>query len=401
MRDFPACTETSRVKILHVIHSADPRGGGPIEGIRQLGHAMAGDGIATEVLSLDDPAAPWIGEFPFPLHATGPSRWGYGYNPRAIPWLRQNRKNFDAVILNGLWQFGSLAVWRALRGTPTPYYVYPHGMLDPWFKRQYPLKHLKKLPYWVAIEYRVLRDARAVLFTSEQERLDARESFSLYQCREEITGYGIAPPPGDGDAQAAAFLNHHPALKGRRIILFLGRVHEKKGCDLLLHAWKEFQTSGEAQKANACLVMAGPADHTYGLAMKELASRLGLDQSVLWTGMLANDLKWGSLRVADAFILPSHQENFGISVVEALGCGTPVLISDKINIWREIDMGNAGLIENDDMEGTLQLLRRWFSLDKPRRKEMSQQALACFETHFHVARTAKKLSAVLNLHSAT
>ena len=91
------------------------------------------------------------------------------------------RPEYDAVIVHGIWQYNSFGVWRALAGTATPYFVFPHGMLDPWFKRTYPLKHMKKLLYWPWGEYRVLRDAAAVLFTSEEERQLARESFSLYQ----------------------------------------------------------------------------------------------------------------------------------------------------------------------------------------------------------------------------
>ena len=81
---------------------------------------------------------------------------------------------FDAVIINGLWQYHSFGAWRALRGTATPYYVFPHGMLDPWFKRSFPLKHLKKWLYWPWAEYRVLRDARAVIFTCEAESSSRR-----------------------------------------------------------------------------------------------------------------------------------------------------------------------------------------------------------------------------------
>jgi len=149
------------MKILHVIHSVDPRGGGPIEGIRQLIPALASQGVAMEVMSLDAPGAPGTTDFPVPLHTTGPSRSGYGYNPLAVPWLKKNQRNYNAIIVNGLWQYAGFASWRALRHTSTPYYVYPHGMLDPWFKRQYPLKHLKKWLYWPWGEYRVLRDARA------------------------------------------------------------------------------------------------------------------------------------------------------------------------------------------------------------------------------------------------
>jgi hypothetical protein len=158
------------VKILHVIHSVNPRGGGPIEGIRQLAPALAAQGVAMEVMSLDAPDAPLDTRFSRSVAHHRPLPFGYGYTPAGRSLAETKSSRYDAVIVNGLWQYAGFAVWRALRGTATPYYVYPHGMLDPWFKRRYPLKHLKKWLYWPWAEYRVLRDATAVLFTSEEEK---------------------------------------------------------------------------------------------------------------------------------------------------------------------------------------------------------------------------------------
>ncbi|HEY2255841.1 MAG TPA: glycosyltransferase, partial [Variovorax sp.] len=154
------------MKLLHFSPSVDPSGGGPIEGVLRLHEALLRLGHESELLSLDNPAARHVRECPAPVRALGPSRGSYGYNPKAVDWLREHAGNYDAVIVNGLWQFTGLAAWRALARSATPYFVYTHGMLDPWFKRRYPLKHLKKWLYWPWAEYRVLRDAKAVLFTS-------------------------------------------------------------------------------------------------------------------------------------------------------------------------------------------------------------------------------------------
>src|SRR5204862_6885193 len=144
--------------------------------------------------------------------------------------IEQRRSGYDAVIVHGIWQYSSFGVWRALRGTSTPYYVFPHGMLDPWFNRAYPLKHLKNLFYCPWAEYRVLRDAAAVLFTSEEERRLARRSFSPYQCKEVVVNYGTAAPANLESARNA-FFDALPNLRGERFFLFLGRLHEKQGCD--------------------------------------------------------------------------------------------------------------------------------------------------------------------------
>jgi glycosyltransferase involved in cell wall biosynthesis len=112
--------------------------------------------------------------------------------------------------------------------------------------------------------------------------------------------------------------------------------------------------------------------------------------------MLTGTRKWGALSAAEAFVLPSHQENFGIAVVEALACGTPVLISNKINIWREIEADNAGYVENDDLAGTTALLRRWAETNPPVRMAMKASAKDCFGRRFEIERATDSLLKVLH-----
>ncbi|MEA3109377.1 MAG: hypothetical protein QOI88_3982 [Gammaproteobacteria bacterium] len=348
--------------------------------MRQRGIHLQQDGHTVEIVTSDDPKESFVKEFPLPVHALGPSSSGYGYNGKLVPWLKENASRFDAVIVNGLWQYHSFGAWRALRNAGVPYFVFTHGMLDPWFRRTYPLKHLKKWIYWPLAEYRVLRDAQAVLFTSEEERLLARKSFWLYRANEHVIAYGTTPPPNDTAQLRERFLAANPELRGRRVLLFLSRIHVKKGCDLLIRALAGFAASQPALH----LVVAGPDQTGWVEALQQLAHRLGVSDRVTWPGMLRGDMKWGAFYAAEAFILPSHQENFGIAVAEALGCGRPVLISDKVNIWREVQSHGAGIVASDTEEGTLKLLREWLSLTSDQRSTMGRNARALFEERFTV-----------------
>lgn len=379
------------MKILHLLSTVDPRAGGPTEGVLQSGLSMRAMGHEVEVVSLDAPDAPYVAAFGLRLHALGPSRGFYGLCPRLVPWLKENASRFDAVIINGLWQYQSFGAWKALRGSGVPYYVFPHGMLDPWFKRTYPLKHLKKSLYWPWAEYRVLRDARRVLFTTEEERLLARESFRLYRANEEVVAFGTRPPPDDSHTLRDAFLAKYPELADKRAILFLGRIHEKKGCDLLLKAFARVRDVD----ANAHLVMAGPDDGEYAAQMRALAKELGIEDRTTWTGMLTGDLKWGAFRTSDVFALPSHQENFGIAVAEALGSRLPVLISDKVNIWREVKADGAGIVTTDTVDGATEALAAWLRMSPQQVEAMRNQALATFTKRFHVEAMSKDLLRVL------
>jgi glycosyltransferase involved in cell wall biosynthesis len=377
------------MKILRSIHTVNPDLGGPIESVRQSSAILKRRGHAVEIVSLDAPDDPWVHDAPVPVHALGPGRGSYGYAPEFSDWIQKRRADYDAVIVHGLWQYSSFGVWRALAGSATPYFVFPHGMLDPWFKRTYPLKHLKKLLYWPWGEYRVLRDAAAVLFTSEEERRLARQSFALYRCHETVVNYGTARPT-DLESARESFLEAFPNLRGQRFFLFLGRLHEKKGCDLLIEAFAAIPNSSE----RIHLVIAGPcADEGYRRHLQTLAA--AGNGMISFTGMLSGPVKWGAFSAAEAFVLPSHQENFGIAVVEALACGTPVLISNKVNIWREIEGDAAGFVENDDLPGTANLLTRWLATSPDLRLAMKQNAANCFTKRFEIERATDSLLAII------
>ena len=377
-------------RILHCISSVNPATGGPIEGLKQLAAVNTRHGHTVEVVSLDSPDDPWVQNCPVKCHAMGPGYIGnYKYSPRLVPWLKAHAHQYDAVIVNGIWQYHAFGAWQALHDSPTPYFVFTHGMMDPWFKRKYPFKHLKKWLFWPWSEYRLLRDAAAVLFTCEDERRLARQSFWLYHCDEFVVSYGTSAPPNNIEQQKAAFIDKFPHLKDTRNLLFLGRVHEKKGADLLFKALANVRKRRSTQMADVRLVMAGPADHAYGQEMQRLSARLGLQDLVTWTGMVQGDLKWGAFRTADAFILPSHQENFGIAVAEALACEVPVLISNQVNIWREIQQANACHVDTDTVEGTERLLEKWLDTPASEWAHMRRNAGQCFQQRFLIDRTAE------------
>lgn len=378
------------MRILHIISSVNPAHGGPIEGVKQLGAANRRAGHIIEVATLDGPGQPFIAEFPMPLHCFGPSLMKYSYTPRIVPWLKANRSQYDAIVVNGLWQFNSYSAYLALRNTDTPYYIYPHGMLDPWFQRAYPLKHIKKNLYWKFIQHRVIQGARAVLFTCEEERRLARDAFHPYRCREIVVNYGTSTPK-TAPAQKEAFLKEFPEVAGKRCLLFISRIHEKKGCDLLVRAFHKAIHELPDLARDLHLIMAGPDQVGLVPILKKLAEDLGIAKRITWTGMIKGDMKWGAFQASEAFILPSHQENFGIAVVEALAVGVPALISNQVNIWREIQEDGAGLIENDDQPGTDNLIRRWLSMPDSERERMRAQTIPTFNARFEIHQAARSM----------
>jgi glycosyltransferase involved in cell wall biosynthesis len=385
------------LKILQIISSIDPVGGGPTEAVKQLGAELECRGHQVEVASLDPPDAPFVEQCSLPVHPLGPAISAYAFSSRFIPWLRANRRRYDAVIVNGIWQYHSLGAWRVLRNSNTPYFVYTHGMLDPWFKNRYPLKHLKKCLYWPWAERCVLRDAQAVLFTCEEERLLARNSFWLYRCNEAVVSLGTSQPTGDAEVEAKEFNERYPELRDKKLALFMGRIHPKKGCDLLIDAFAKVLLKDPQWH----LVMAGPDQSGWQAELMRRAIEFGISTRITWTGMITGGLKWGALRAAKFFVLPSHQENFGISVVEALSVGLPTLISDKVNIWREIVADGGGLVASDTLQGTCRVLQSFLDMGEDKEVAMCRDALACFRKRFEISKAGANLEAVLLQASRT
>lgn len=380
------------MKLLRIILDSDPRSGGPIEGTRRFGAVWAQHGHQQDLLTLDAPGETFLTDYPGKIFGMGPPRTRnplhkYRYSPKMVTWLREHASEYDAVLVSGLWRYMTMGAGKALIGSKTPYFVLPHGMLDPWFKRTYPLKHWGKQLSWLVAEGRLIANARNVLFTSEEEMVLADNAFWPYRAKGQVINYGTQDVTGDAQFQKQAFRAAVPGLGSRDYLLFLSRIHPKKGCDLLVKAFAKVAPS----HPDIDLVIAGPDQVGLVAQFRAEAEALGIGSRVHFPGMLKGDLKTGAFRGARAFVLPSHQENFGIVVAEAMSCETPVLISNKVNIWREVEADRTGLVRPDDLEGTISLLETFLTMEEPEVQAMGERARASFLERFHADKAAMDL----------
>jgi glycosyltransferase involved in cell wall biosynthesis len=391
------------MNILHVIASTDPRSGGPVAGVlQQFAHRPVRE-FTMHIASIDPIDAPHLADFPVTVFPFGPRsgetarRWRwlpwvrYGLRPGLRAWLRENASLYDVVVVNGLWNYATMAARLALVGGRVPYVVFTHGMLDPWFKKTYPVKSFFKQLFWLFNEGPLLNGAFAVLFTTAEEREVSRGAFWPYRVNERVVGYGCGAPVGDPVAQERQFRALLPRLDGRKYLLYLSRIHPKKGCDLLIRAFAEVA----AAVPDLDLVVAGPDDAGWRADLEGIAVEAAVAGRVHFPGMLTGDAKWGAYCGCEAFVLPSHQENFGIVVAEAMAQGKPVLISDKVQIWREVEAGGGGLVEPDTLEGTIQLMRRFLALDPAARAAMGAAARETFAARFEMSKAVEVINGVL------
>ena len=388
------------MRLLHVIGSMNPQNGGPAEVIRCLGNKLSENGDTVEIVCLDDPDSEFLSKETMKIHALGRGKGQWNYHPQLLPWLNKNLSRFDAIIQHGLWQYPGYALSKAAsRPKMSPYFIFPHGMLDPWFQRapERRLKAVRNWLYWKFIEQRVVQNASALLFTCQEEMRLAAETFRPYRPKRQVNvGFGVPHPPSYNSEMGKAFKAACPGVIGNPYFLFLGRIHPKKGIDLLLEAYSMLCRS-HSPASLPKIVIAGPGMETsYGQNIKKSASKACPSDSVFWPGMLLGNQKWGAFYNCEASVLTSHQENFGIAVVEALACGRPVLISNQVNIWREVKASGAALVQEDSVEGAWQLLKNWISLPADTKLKMAVGAKTCFQSDFSVESATRKLLATLN-----
>ena len=220
-----------------------------------------------------------------------------------------------------------------------PYLLRPHGTLDPYiFAHHRP----RKFVYERLFELRNLKNAAAVHFTAAEEMELARRA--VPGMKGVVVPLGVHPREYDLDVSTKTSQTSRYSEAGRQSILFLGRLNFKKGLDLLVKAFGLVARTRDDVR----LILAGPDEDGYSIRVRRWLNEEGILSKVRFAGMLIGKEKVALLHGADVFALPSYSENFGLAVVEAMACGLPVVISNRVNIWREVADAKAGIVVNCD-----------------------------------------------------
>lgn len=369
------------MRILHVMSSLAPRYGGPPQVCLELCQELArrGERVGIYSTNMDGP-----GELNVPL---AQSVWTNGVEVRYFPvqtprsyvmsWplaraLRRAIPEQDIVHIHSLYVFPSTVAAYFCRRAGVPYLVRPHGSLDPYLFRRH---RGRKWVYERLVEWRNLNRAAAIHYTAQEEEALVRPL--------QLRARGVIVPPGvhaDRYAEGptrAAFHEAWPETRGRRVVLYLGRLNFKKGLDLLARAFGQLAR----QHDDVHLVLAGPDNEGYGATVRQWLAKENVLSRCTFTGMLLGSRKLMALRHADVFVLPSYTENFGLALVEAMACGVPVVISNRVNIWREVEEAGAGLVVGCDAEEVRRALAAVLA-DPASRQAMGGRARRLVEERF-------------------
>ncbi len=331
------------MRILHVIAGLDRREGGPPEACLQLCRELARRGHEVSIYSTDlnlrgSPTEEHDAAVTIKRFACKP-RLRYSLSMPLAFALRRDIPSFDIVHINSLYTFPSTAAAHYCRHFRVPYLLRPHGTLDPYiFARHRP----RKFVYEWLIELRNLKHAAAVHFTAAEEMELTRRSVPAI--KGVVVPLGVHPRDYDWDMTAPTSGTSEYGEAGRRSILFLGRLNFKKGLDLLVKAFGLVARTHDDVR----LILAGPDEDNYSTRVRRWLKEDGILSKARFAGMLTGKEKVALLHSADIFALPSYSENFGLAAVEAMASGLPVVISNRVNIWREVAGANAGIVVNCD-----------------------------------------------------
>lgn len=335
------------MKILHVIASLNLRLGGPPKACMEMAKAVAGLGHEVTIFSTAsmEEAEEMGGELGSPFKRDGVTvvlfdRLGKGRIASAISIslaraLSRQVSEYDVVHTHSLYLFHNLVAGHYCRKHGVPYIVRPHGTLDPFLYHRHRFR--KSIVEWL-FENRNMAHSAALHYTAAEE-MELAAPF-VHGAPGFVVPLGLHLDEYRTLPEAGRFREKYPEMKGRKIILFLSRINFKKGLDLLIKGFAEAARGRD----DLHLAIVGPEDAGFGDTVRDWIATEGIQNRVTFTGMLAGVEKLAAFKDAEMFVLPSYSENFGISVIEAMACGLPVVISDKVNIWREVKNAGAGKV---------------------------------------------------------
>ena len=352
------------MRILQIIPSIALVYGGPSQMVRGLSAALATKGVDVTILTTDsngDTGQPPL-DVPLnqPLSEDGytvryfrcsPFR-RYKFSLNLLNWLWQHAGEFDLAHIHALFSPVSSASAAAARMRQLPYILRPLGTLDPSDLQK--KKQLKQI-YATFLERANIAGASALHFTSELEAKTS-ERFGV-STRDLVIPLGVNPPAYEMEKTEP---NHPP------IILFMSRIEPKKGLNLLIPALERVLAAG--YEFQFVLAGSNPQDPAYETQIQTQIKQSPLGQCTTITGFVTGEQKAKLLQTADLFVLPSYYENFGIAVAEAMVAGTPVMISDGVQIWEQVKQAKAGWVSTCEVNEITAMLGSALQNQQERRR---------------------------------
>lgn len=361
-------------KVLSIIDSLNPKDGGPSHSLFDIALSNKQNNIQHDILYIGKKQK--INDLSgIKIIALNDSIFKYGISLRLIFWLYQNKNNYNLFIIHGLWQFITLLSRIII---PNKYLVFTHGMLDPYFKSE-KFKSFKKKIYWNIFEKKNLQKAKFVLLNSIKEKKQINNTFvKTNGIKFKLINYGIYPKDINFKKSKLKFYSKFKFLKNYKLIVYIGRIYPKKGLDILIDAFEKIDNK------RYILLIAGDINNKYAKALIQKVKNKNNSKKIIFANFLKGEIKWGAISNAASTILPSHGENFGVSIAESLLAGTPVICSIKVGTSKQIKKSNAGIIVKNNKLSLYQGIMKFINLSQKQKEKLSKNSITCFNKNFNI-----------------
>mgnify|MGYP001563360352 CR=1 FL=1 len=374
-------------KILRIINSLNPKYGGPAVAIIDSSVELINNGHKVDILTNDPENSNFHKIEKIKVINLGSGIGNYSFNYKLILWLIKNKNKYDNFIIHGIWEFQTLIARILLK---KKYFVFIHGQLDPFFEKQF-FKKIKKKIYWFLFEKKNLIFSKSILLTTQKEKNLLNKTYvNTDKIKKKVIGYGIKKKILNNKKLKSNFYKNYPILKKKSFFLYLGRFHEKKGCDILIESIDRLSK----KNINVNLFMVGP-DNDYKNYLKKIVKKKKLDKQIIWSKALSGNLKWGAILSSRAMVLASHGENFGVSIAESLSCSKPVIITNKVNTYKSIKNFKAGIVSKNNPLSFEKSISSFLKMNTFELKKMSINANKCFNQNFNISVNIKILEKLL------
>jgi glycosyltransferase involved in cell wall biosynthesis len=304
----------------------------------------------------------------------------YFYSLSLSRHIKQRAANFDIALVRGNWGYINWTVRHNLTKMGIPYILYPEGTFDPWAIKR---RRSRKLVYWHMIEKINYAHASGVVALTEEE--NRQVNLFVKSCRVEVIPNGIdldTYHPNLDDSFSMEF----SGLGRRKFILFLSRLHEKKGLDILIPAFGKFLNYLSNIDDLPVLVVAGTGEDRYVQKLKQIARTAGVGFQIFFAGMVSGMDKLSLLQNCSFMVLPSRSEGLPVAPLEVMACGKPVIVTRNCNL-PEIEEAEAGLLVDFSQEALAQAMWKLWN-DENRTRIMGEKAVNLIKAKFTWARVA-------------
>jgi glycosyltransferase involved in cell wall biosynthesis len=379
-----------KIKVLRLIPTLDPKWGGPVHALINSSIVLIRQGFEVDILTCDPKNSNFHKINKFKIINKGPGLFGnFLFSPRLFFWLLKNKEKYDFFLVHAIWDFKNIVMRIFFK---KKYSVFIHGSLHPSEKKRGFLRTLKKQIYWWLIEKKNLLCSSSILLTSNFEVKQLNKTFvNTDKIKKTVIKYGIIKKKINKTLALKKFYIKFPYLKKKDFYLYIGRIHPQKACEVIIKSVNQIK-----KKFKKKILIMGPLSGSkYELYLMSLVKKYNLENQISFSNAEYGDIKWGALLASKAMVSATHGENFGISFVESLSLGKPVLTTFKVNIFKEILKFNAGLISKDNTNDYSKILLKFDQFNKIKMKKISKNATLCFKENFDLSSKKNSLASYI------